>query len=262
MALLFSYIPPHVKTVLRQPRLLLGNRVSESRREFGHCGDLGDIIYALPTIRAAGGGTLYLSRSPITTHEMTYRWTKLIRPLLIQQSYIDDVIWWHDDSKVTELNNFREHFQPGRNLVEMHLATHGFGPDHAEKAWLQVRPKKSRPVIMGRSSRYQNPEFPWKRAWELYASRAYFIGLREEHAAFCRQVGPVEYRPTQNLLEAAQLIAGSKLYIGNQSVLFAIAEGLKATAVLEVSPGFANCSFHRPNLTLGFDERVDLPIIQ
>ena len=255
---LLAKVPPSLKSVVRQPRVLL-KREHERRREFGHCGDFGDIIYSLPTIRAAGGGILYLSKAKNTTLPMTWYRMKIIRPLLLKQPYIDDVLYWYDDSKVTNLNNFRDHYAPGRNLVEMHLATEGFGPEHGKTAWLQVRPKKSRPVIIGRSPRYRNPAFPWKRVLENYGSKAYFVGLPSEHAAFCAEVGEVEHYPTRDFLEAAQLIAGSELYIGNQSANFALAEGLKANAVLEVCPGFANCSFQRPNLILGLDENVQLP---
>jgi ADP-heptose:LPS heptosyltransferase len=36
----------------------------------------------------------------------------------------------------------------------------------------------------------------------------------------------IEYHPTDNLLEATKIIAGSKMFIGNQSVLFWLAAGL------------------------------------
>ncbi len=42
------------------------------------------------------------------------------------------------------------------------------------------------------------------------------------------------WQPVVNFLELAAVIAGSKLFIGNQSFPFSIAEGLKATRLLEV----------------------------
>ena len=37
-----------------------------------------------------------------------------------------------------DLNGFRDHGQPGRNLADMHLATHGMGPEARHAPWLTV----------------------------------------------------------------------------------------------------------------------------
>jgi len=47
-------------------------------------------------------------------------------------------------------------------------------------------------------------------------------------------VPDIEYRPVQNFLELAEIIAGCKFFIGNQSFPFSLAEALKVNRVLEV----------------------------
>ena len=57
----------------------------------------------------------------------------------------------------------------------------------------------------------------------------------------------VIYTPTKNFLEVAQLIAGSKLFIGNQSAPYAVAEGLKHNSILEVTLPSPDCIYERDN---------------
>ena len=72
---------------------------------FLHSGDLGDIIYSLPSIKKLGGGTLYLNPSannlqnnyPIKT-KLTKNSINLLRPLLLEQEYIYDVSIWNGNA--------------------------------------------------------------------------------------------------------------------------------------------------------------------
>ena len=239
---------------------------SEPRREgswFGHSGDLGDIIYALPTIRAAGGGDLMLYHKPgRTTHGMDEQRVAAIKPLLEIQPYIKRVIWCPHGHEDHNLNGFRDHHQPGRNIADMHLATHGFNSDARHAKWLSVDfTTELQPVIFCRSERYQNGQFPWKRVWKQYRHSAVFLGGAGEHERFCVECGHVPFRETANLLEAARIIAGAKLCVANQSVLHAIAEGLKHNTILEVCPSQPNCIFERIGKLNGWNENIELPAL-
>ena len=48
------------------------------------------------------------------------------------------------------------------------------------------------------------------------------------------QIPALQFYKVNNFLEMATIIAGSKLFIGNQSFPFSLAEGLKANRLLEV----------------------------
>lgn len=233
-------------------------------RWFGHSGDMGDIIYALPTIRAAGGGILYLYAKPGTASVgMNENRAASLRSLIIQQRYIEDVIFCPNGrpphAADHKLNEFRHHFAPGRNLADVHLATHGFGPEHRNEEWIRVGHRiKAKEVVFARSTRYRNDSFPWRRIWEECGAVAGFVGTSEEHQDFCEQIGSVARIETANLLEVARVIAGSALFIGNQSCPAAISEGLKHPMILEVFPPFANCCFERPHRLNGWDENIAL----
>jgi hypothetical protein len=87
-----------------------------------------------------------------------------------------------------------------------------------------------RDVAINRTSRWLPPQLsPIWNEWKENGieERGFFLGLPEEHAAFCQATGwNIPHHPTKNLLELAQCIAGSKVFIGNQSVALSIALGL------------------------------------
>ena len=227
-------------------------------RTFLHSGDLGDIIYALPAIKKAGGGILYLVNREDITKKMTPERFAAIRALLLAQPYIEDVRWHEGQPVDFDFTEFRKVYQPSVTLVETQWRyVHKFGAPETEAAWLTAgkHEKHGRPVI-ARSPRWNNPE--WEQIWPEIL-REYpdplFIGSKEEHAAFCERFDNVEHRLTEDLLDVAKVIAGASNFIGNQSSPYAIAEGLKVPAILEAfkntkRPGYAeDCRFpDRPGL--------------
>jgi hypothetical protein len=228
----------------------------------GHCGDLGDIIWALPTIRATGGGTLYLVNNPgRMTFPMTQDRANAIRPLLLQQPYITDVLFaGNDTSHVTAIDGFRDHCHGGRNLADAHLATHGLPFSHRNHPWLRVDTVEDiSPVAFSCTARYQNDQFPWQRMVEEYGRHAVFLGTQDEHTTFVSRYGNVPYVQTDDLLQAARIIAGSRLFISNQGCLHSIAEGLKCNTILAVCPHCPTCIFNRMGAVHAWNEHFELP---
>lgn len=236
-------------------------------RWFGHSGDMGDVIYALPAVKAAGGGVLYLYHQPNKTwHGMDAEKAANLRSLLILQPYIHDVVFCPEGhppgASDHDLNGFRDHGQPGRNLADMHLATHGLGPEPRAAPWLAVdRPIAEVRVVFARSARCRNDGFPWKRVWDTYRRVAGFVGTSAEHEEFCRSVGEVPRVSTPTLLDVARAIAGSRLFVGNQSCPAAIAEGLKHPMILEVYPPAPNCCFERLGRINAWNGQIELPAV-
>lgn len=140
------------------------------------------------------------------------------------------------------------------NLFNVHLAHlkqskglgHGISPN---KKWLFVDPSKESNgrIVCARSERYRNGSFPWSRIVKHYGERLLFVGLQHEHAEFCSSFGGVQWKPVTNFLEMAQVIAGSELFIGNQSSPMTIAEGLKHPTIQETSTDPADCIYFRDN---------------
>lgn len=248
---------------------------------FKHAGDAGDILYSMPTIRALGGGFLCLHAERWTREPMTHSKVQSLRSLLITQPYIEHVRWLEPGDRAdVNLNDFRAayfrnfknpDFPKQRNLCEWILRTHGCDPEEQHKQWLKVEPRRVARVVINRtgpgrhaSHVYQNRSFPWRRVLETYPFHdTVFVGTGDEHRAFTLEHRlVVRWQETPTLLDLAQVIAGADLFIGNQSCAYAIAEGLKKPAVLEVCPWLPNCLFNRSEVIHGWDANIDLPPIE
>lgn len=240
-----------------------GLRLPESKQcrmiTFRHSGDVGDIIYGLPTIIASGGGSLYVSKRMPTW--ITVDKFKAFVPLAVAQPYIHDARWDNRDADV-DLDAWRRNYCNGLTIADMTLRSQGKTTEWRNAKWLYLNHRRELfEVLLHRSPRYHNDNFPWARVVQKYGPRAAFVGLPEEHDVFCRTYGLVPYVPTPDLLALAEIINGCRLFIGNQSAPFAIAEGLKKPVVLEVCPSTSNCVFERPRAIHGTDRTVLLPEI-
>jgi hypothetical protein len=234
-----------------------------------HAGDAGDIIHGLCAVKALARRhgplplTLFKSAPGATTHPMTRQRAGLLRPLIEAQPYISELRYSEAPVR-SALNDFR-HFSGGwgaSTIADAHLLATGGSLLERNEPWLTVAdPVTDYPILFHRSHRYQNGAFPWPRIVEKYGSRARFIGLPNEHADFCAAFGHVEYLPTKDFGELARVIAGCRLYIGNQSSPFGIAEGLKKRAILEVCPEqrHRNCEYPRLDVIHGHDGTIGLP---
>lgn len=244
---------------------------------YKHAGDIGDIIAFLPVMRYFGGGDLLIEAAPYTRQRLTPdKWCGLDL-LLKQQPYINDVREWNFELCNYNGNDFRAHMHHAtrkglfnkikdKSLVDWQLEVHGVPLNEKDKAWLSVEPNKVARVVINRTGAgrpqhhvYHNPLFPWHAVWKKYHREAVFIGTPIEYEVFKAQIGSVPYYPTANLFEAARVIAGSDLFIGNQSACFWIAEGMKKNLILEVWPQGPNSNVFRPGAIQGFDQNILLP---
>lgn len=243
-------------------RLQDGAETASPATTFVHGGDIGDLIYALPTVRELGGGTLIMS--PCKTREpMTEGKAAKIAPLLDVQEYIKCTAFeQHPPPAAYNFNTFRSRLAKGKTLALIQSEMFGKNGHTTDKAWLRVDRAvkfKGYDVVIHRSTRYHNGAFPWKEVVDKYGKRALFIGLEQEHSIFCKEFGKVEYHRTGDFLELARVIAGAKLFIGNQSAPYAIAEGLKRPAILEACPNALDCQFIRPDVQNDPSGKVKLP---
>ncbi len=238
-------------------------------------GDLGDCIYSLPVVRAKGGGVYLIEAADYTRQRLTPdKWCG-IDLLLKEQPYISDVQPWISGPVSINLNDFRYSMMRSlrmgisreKNLCDWILEAHGLQLSEKDKPWLTV--KEPMPIArvvfnrtgVGRAPQfvYQNLKFPWHQAWKKYGKEAVFIGLPEEHRAFCATCGDVPYVATKNLLDAARVIAGCELFVGNQSVCHAIAQAMHKRVVLEVWERGCMTIFNRPGVVNVWDYKAELP---
>lgn len=225
-------------------------------------GDAGDSVVTLGLLNQIPDGPhkFLLRPSHITkmkTDAAVRAWLHMLKPLAESQTYIEECRTWQPSDHVDWASEgFRGSglHSKSASLFQAQLShlvhTKSIGQTiNQNLKWLDVEPSAETRgrIICARSGRYRNGSFPWKRIVSHYGDRLLFIGLKHEHAEFCSHWGFVEYRQVDNLLEMAQLIAGSELFIGNQSCPMAVTEGLKHPTIQETSTDPADCIYFRDN---------------
>lgn len=225
-------------------------------------GDLGDSTYVLGILSELPGGphTLLLKPSGMTKYRGSdgsfAKFDTIFSPLARSQPYIAECRPIEPGESVdwrSEL--FRSVPYRGTTLLNAHLChlistcKVGHGITGLNKWLFGIKPSKESEgrIVINRTARYRNWTFPWSAVVNKYKHRLMFVGLEHEWREFCGHFGYVDFRPTENLLQVAQLIAGSLLFIGNQSCANAVAEGLKHRLIQETDLQFPDCLFKRDN---------------
>lgn len=233
---------------------------------FRHSGSGGDIIYALACIKAKGGGRLTLTETELPRTRMNAATFRYMEPLIKAQPYISELTHQGKGPFDYDLDSFRHGlrngYEYGRTILDYTADLCGAKIDG--KPWLTIDVPihvKDKPVVINRTLRYQNHKFPWRQVSEKYRNQSVFIGLEMEYEMMKFQFDWPElvWLPTFHLLECARLIAGSELFIGNQSSMFAIAEGLKKNVILEVFLLQPDTLSFREGATMAWDQHVFLP---
>jgi hypothetical protein len=220
-------------------------------------GDLGDMCYLLAILSELPGGphTLLLQPSRVTKGGGIIRSAHLVTDLVLQQDYIADCRpqkpGEHCDWNSGNFRGGGFHVATDK-LLNAHLRhlikTLNIGHGITGNAkWLSAKPSEDSAgrVAINCTERYPNEFFPWQEIVTHYGSAAFFVGTEREHQLFASRYGAIEYKPTANLLELAELISGCELFIGNQSVAHAIAEGLKKPLIQQTSLALPDCIFMR-----------------
>lgn len=230
-------------------------------------GDQGDALAVCCILHGIGGcHKLLLEPSKVTKGLGNL---KPIIPLIHSQPYIEecrnakagDLIEWHSGG----FRGMGTH-SPTSTLVHAHLAHFNRVRNtqysiNGSVPWLFIEPSQESKgrVVINRTFRYRNNLFPWKRVVEFYAEKLLFIGMPNEHEDFCNNFGPVAYQPTKDFLEAGKLIAGSDLFIGNQSCAGMISHGLHHPMISEVALHIPDCIYKRENAQYCYNGAVTLP---
>lgn len=231
----------------------------KSKKTFKHSGARGDLIYALPTVKMLGGGTIYINRKkdhyfgvPLNDDEM-----QGIVEFLKTQPYIDDVQEWDGQEVDVDLDSCRDLDFTFTLISLLYQIRTGVSFD-LSLPWIDVGSisvTHEADIIVSRTERYHSP-FDWAELVP-WMDRAAFVGSKQEHELFVRQTGfNIRYLETKNWTELAGAILGSKLFIGNQSFAYSLAEAMKHPRVLEVCSFCPNCDPQSDNGHVILDQGV------
>jgi hypothetical protein len=244
--------------ILGHPPVIEGDEVN-----FSHSGHTGDVIYSMPAMYVLAKGrkiNLYLRlHQPVTdfTKKMRHpngnvmlneKSVEMLRPLLLNQPGIKTCKALENETVHYDLSIFKPFPFDLRmaSITRYYLFTYGIGAD-LWKPWLQVTLNESYSdaIVVARSSRYHSPKIDYGFLQKY--PRIVFIGLPDEYEDMKLQIPRLQYKPVADFLELAEVIAGSRLFIGNQSFPFALAEALKVRRILEVFYQTPNVMAEGPN---------------
>lgn len=228
---------------------------------FKHSGRLGDIVYALPLIQQMafevgnpvelfipsdtpsrlGGGVFHPGGDWMVSRGLF----GFIEPLLAVQPYLRKVHFVPAAQVPTGHIDLDQFKHSGINLKAgliqgWYRKTFGVAFS-MESPWLAVpshlcpptEQRQTFDVLMGRTTRFCNTAINYSFLDDF--GRVGFIGLPFEYEDFVQRHGlkRVEHVPVANALELAKTMLTCRVYVGNQSVNFALADGLKVTRALE-----------------------------
>ena len=213
-------------------------------KSFKHSGARGDLIYSLPALRALGGGSLYVNRKNDSFFESKVSDEELsgISEFMSTQSYVKEVLDWEGRDVDIDLDQFRKMETSHHLLSETYLHKFGVSFD-LSKPWIEtdkIVANNRAEIVVSRTPRYHAP-FDWAELIP-WLDRSVFIGSQSEHVEFCNKTGfQIRHEVTKTWLELVRIILGSKLFIGNQSFAYSLAEGMKHPRILEVCLFCPNC---------------------
>jgi len=228
-------------------------KLQKKEISFLHSGHLGDVINALPVLKELSKNhkcSLFLQvGKPLEEHikgykhegdeiYMTKKMVDLVMPLLKNQNYLDKVEEYNDQSVDVDLDLFRK-IPMNFNLDEIRWYFHLTGV-HTDLSmqylFANEHPTIKNKIVIMRSTRRKNKFINYKFMSKY--KNILFLGLKDEYEDLKTEIPNLEFYDCRDFLEAAQIIRSSKFFIGNSSLGFTIAEGLKIPRIMESYPDF------------------------
>lgn len=220
---------------------------------FNHTGNIGDLLYSLPMIIELKEFTHYgiwlhlqtnvqfnyAVNHPNANVGFTDSNVNFCLPLLNSIRSLDKITSGDEipkNDQIIDLSAFRRlniNQAAGNicqwyyNLVNLHL------PQNFSRQHIFVSPdyRFRDKIVLARTKRYNN-EFLDLSVLKKYSDNFVFIGLKDEYDEFCKLYFDVKYFKIENMLEFAQVLAGSKGIVSNQNGLYCCAELMKVPRIL------------------------------
>jgi len=236
---------------------ILNNLKTGQEINLVHSGNAGDVIYSLPVVKKLHELTsdpvnllLKLDEPlqlmdgvshPLGNVMLDQKMADGLVKLLDSQAYINRAAVYEGQKIHLDLSMFRASgVDLGRgNIARWNFYTTGIHADLSEP-WLEAAPMNefSDAIVLARSTRYNNPLIDY--SFLSGYKNIVFVGVKSEYSRMKRVIGGLQWHPVDDFLELARVIKGSKLFVGNQSFPFSVADGLKSVRILEVCPTIPN----------------------
>jgi len=227
-----------------------------------HSGDMGDVIYAIPALKDMGCKHILLNTAKTFPTKMGEKEANFLKPLLEHNGFkveIDHYVECPNGYFNGDKWRYSAVYSPSIHLsiLQAKLLNIVRFDDELKKPFL----KKYKPLfkekycVLFSSGKYRNPDMDYSKVIRSIPEDLLilFFGLDEEFVAFVSNLDEdVQERVTpydiEDLNVAAQIIEYADIVAGNQTVFYAIAEGLKSKRILEVCLWQPNCVLPEPDI--------------
>jgi hypothetical protein len=224
-----------------------------------HSGGVGDIIYSLPTLLSLvkqhqishviyylqlDQHTQYSGPHPLGSLLLNRDYVERLRPLLLSQSYVQQVELYAGQKIDVDFDQFRR--------IPLNFSTYSIARWYflfiiganwdLSVPWLTVAPdyRFRDYALVARNRRLQSPYINYN-CLQQYAEQLVFVGVEQEFEDFRAQCpGCSRFYQATDFLELARVIAGCRFMVGNQGMIYTLAEALKVPRLLETNVQAAN----------------------
>lgn len=232
--------------------------------KFKHSGNTGDVIASLAAVKnlceqADTRAIIYLwldrpafyytgAIHPVQTDGqmvmLNERMFDMIKPLLMSQAYVSDVIAWKGEKVDVDLDQIRDKYVglPYGAIQRWYFYAFPNAACDLNDPWINFSDREKPDnefIIVNRTERYTNPNINY---FFLRNYNCKFAGTEKERQIFNKTFDlNIEPLGNNDFRELAIQMKRCKFFIGNQSSCWNLAEAMKVPRVLEVC-GFApNC---------------------
>ncbi len=174
----------------------------------------------------------------------------MLYPLIRNQQYVEDFRVWGGEKVDYDFGMVRDGKQvpiPNGSIFHWPFMTFPDLTCDVSAPWIDIVRKSKNAhwlgdkIVVNRTSRYTNPYIHYGFLKE-YGDKVLFMGTHNEWLSFNKAFGlDTGLMPVLDFMEAAQKIQACKLFIGNQSLLWHIANSIGADNILELSSDYPNC---------------------
>ena len=218
---------------------------------FLHSGHLGDLIYALPVIKELSKDHkcyFYIQankkipvnyfKHPAGGVYINDRMLDLFLPLMKEQKFIHKVEKYNNQNIDIDFDIFRTlPINICFNSPRWYFQITGIQIDLSQP-YLEVssHEKIKNKIVIHRTFRHRNQFINYKFLKNY--NDVLFLGLPNEYEDLKKEISNLQFYDCRDFLEMAEIINSSKIFIGNLSLGYTIAEGLKKPRLLESGPNF------------------------
>ena len=218
-----------------------------------HSGNAGDLIYSLPAMRKASeikGQKVHLYlhinvaakygslSHPMGNVQMNRKMAEMLVPLLMSTDFIGKCEITEEAQQVDyNFDLFRKFHNYTGHISQWYFHTYPeLTCDLSVPVNFDLTPGNvAFDIVLNRTSRYHNPTFDYS-ILKPYQDRITFVGLPDEYRVISAKLPNIKHYPVDDFYQLAQVIQSCNLFIGNQSMAFAIAEQMKHPRIVEICP--------------------------